>query len=254
MRPIIFLISLFLSFSTYSTEEIIQRKNYTLSYNEDHEVANWVAYELDHEKLQNCVKRRNNFRIDPDISTGSAAPEDYKNSGYDRGHLVPAGDMKHTREAMNDTFYYSNMSPQPPRFNQGIWARLEHLMRSWGIKYKSILLITGPVLKDNLPSIGVRNDVSVPEEYFKLILRKQGQSWEGIAFIMKTDVTSTDLRSYVTSIDTVERKTGIDFFKDLPDEVEEDVESKFNIKNWDFSGRFEYLPCRTSVTQQRKWY
>ena len=245
MRPLIIFLFLFISLTAYSAEEIIRRKNYTLSYNEDHEVANWVSYELGHDKLQNCVKRRNNFREDPAVSTGSATHEDYKNSGYDRGHLVPAGDMKHTREAMSDTFYYSNMSPQPPRFNQGIWSRLEHLMRSWGLKYKSILLVTGPVLKDNLPSIGVRNDISVPEEYFKVILRRQGKSWEGIAFIMNVDAASSDLRTYATSIDSVERKTGIDFFRNLSDEIEE-VENRFNVRNWDFSGKFEYLPCRTS--------
>lgn len=238
-------ILLLLSFNTFSAEEIIKRPHYTLSYNEDHEVANWVAYELDHHKLRNCVKRTDNFRPDPLITTGTAVSADYKGSGFDRGHLVPAGDMKQDRQAMNDTFYFSNMTPQPPKFNQGRWGQLELLIRSWGLKYKKIWIVTGPVLVDNLSFIGSKNKVSVPEVYFKVILRETENSYDGIAFLMSTDVPHTDLAAYATTINQVEEVTGIDFFQFLNDADEERIEEKSEIMRWDFKGKFEYLPCQT---------
>lgn len=234
---------LIFTFSSYCAEEIIKRKNYTLNYNEDHEVANWVSYELDHTKLQNCTKRNDNFRSDPLITTGSATDNDYRGSGFDRGHLVPAGDMKHTLEAMSDTFYFSNMTPQPSSFNRGIWSRLENLMRSWGLRYGKIWIVTGPVLKDNLRAIGNRNQVSVPEEYFKVILKKENQAFVGIGFLMSTNLISGKLEEYVVTINEVEELTGFDFFQFLDDKVEEEIEQRSETKNWDMSGRFQYLPC-----------
>lgn len=250
-----FLLTLFLiPFSVLSAEEIIKHQFYTLSYNEDHEVANWVSYELDHHKLQNCVKRSNSFRPDPMVSTGSAVASDYKGSGFDRGHLVPAGDMKFSREAMRETFFFSNMTPQPGPFNQGKWGQLENLMRAWGKKYKKIWIVSGPILQSGLPVIGKENQVSVPDEYYKIILRENGASFEGIAFLMHTDVPYQDLKSYVTTINEVERLSGFDHFKFLPDSTEEKVEGKSDVKNWDFNGKFEYFPCQASVDQSQTSY
>jgi endonuclease G len=242
-------IALLFSFAAVAVEEIIHRQYYTLSYNEDHEVPNWVSYELDHYKLQNCVKRANRFKEDPLVSTGSTNSEDYRGSGFDRGHLLPAGDMKFSKQAMSDTFYFSNMSPQPPRFNRLRWAKLESLMRAWALKYKKIWIVTGPVLENNLPTIGKDNVVSVPNLYFKVILRKIGTKFEGIGFLMSTDTPHAELKAYVTSINEVEAVTNIDFFQFLDDEVEHTAEEEVNLAGWDFNGKFEYLPCQTSVAQ-----
>lgn len=239
----------FISLNVFSAEEIIQHKYYTLNYNEDHEVANWVSYELDHSKLENCVKRSNSFRIDPAVSTGSATANDYKGSGFDRGHLVPAGDMKFTSQAMKDTFFFSNMTPQPGPFNQGRWGQLENLMRSWALKYKKIWIVTGPILMPNLPVTGKENQVSIPDEYFKIILRQQGSSYEGIAFLMHTDVPYKDLASYVTTIDQIEKLSGFDFFQFLRDDIEDTVEKRADLPSWDFNAKFEYLPCRALADQ-----
>jgi endonuclease G len=240
---------LFFSVSAFSSEEIIKKKFYTLNYNEDHEVANWVSYELDQARLQNCVKRKNSFRPDPAVSTGSSSDEDYRGSGFDRGHLVPAGDMKFSAEAMKDTFFFSNMTPQPPKFNQGQWGKLENLIRSWGAKYGKIWIVSGPILRDNLPFIGKKNRVSVPEEYFKVIIRQNGSSFEGIGFVMGTDVPHRNLDQYVKTIDEVEELSSFDFFKNIPRAQEERVERTVNKRNWDFTGKFEYFPCQTSVAQ-----
>jgi endonuclease G len=244
-----FISFLLVSLAAWSAEEIVNKKYFTLNYNEDHEVANWASYELDHTKLQNCVKRTDNFRPDPQVSTGTAVAADYRGSGYDRGHLVPAGDMKFSKEAMQDTFFFSNMAPQPPGFNRGKWGELENLMRSWGVKYKKIWIVTGPILKDNLHTIGQRNRISIPEQFFKVILREKDTSYEGIGFIMATTVPSPDLKAYVTTIDKVEELSGFDFFKFIDDKYEEKIERSVDIKKWDFTGKFEYFPCQASAAR-----
>lgn len=238
-----FIFLLVLSSSLHASEEIIRRQHYTLSYNEDHEVANWVSYEMDHSKIQNCVKRTNNFKADPLVSTGSAVPRDYKGSGYDRGHLLPAGDMKFSQGAMNEAFFLSNITPQPAKFNQVRWNRLESLVRAWVLKYEKLWIVTGPILSNNLPTIGYENQISIPDRYFKVLLRKKGNSYQGIALIMSTDIPYADLKAYVTTIDQVEDITGDDYFQFLK-KSEQVSESKTNIDQWDFTAKFEYLPCR----------
>lgn len=223
-------------------DQLISRKNYTLSYNEEHEVANWVAYPLGLAQMRSCVSRANSFKVDPLITTGSATLLDYKNSGYDRGHLLAAGDMKFDKEAMKDTFFMSNMTPQPAKFNRGRWGMLENLVRAWAIKYEKIWIVTGPVLKQNLPQIGY-SKVSIPFEYFKAIIRLEGNSYKGIAFLMNTDVPYPDLNTYSLSINQVEDISGVDFFPFLSDEIEEEIESEMNLNDWDFKAKFNYLPC-----------
>lgn len=224
-------------------DQIIKRSHYQLSYNNEHEVANWVAYTLDHTKIKNCVSRKDDFRADPEILDGSAVLADYSGSGFDRGHLVPAGDMKFDRSAMSSTFFLSNMTPQPAKFNRGLWSSLENLMRAWAFKYKQVWIVTGPVLSEDLPVIGRQNQVSVPSEYFKVILRKESGKWKGIAFLIATSVPFPQLASYAVSIDTIEDMTGIDFFPTLNDSSEEEAESQENESAWDMKAKFNYLPC-----------
>lgn len=235
--------------TSYTPGETIKRTYYTLNYNEEHEVPNWVEYSLEKNQLQNCAKRARGFKIDDLLSTGSATPEDYRNSGYDRGHLVPAGDMKINRQAMLDTFYLSNVSPQPSRFNQGKWSHLENLVRAWAYNYEKIWIVTGPVLRGSLPWIGVQNQVSVPEQYFKVILKRSSRGYLGIAFLMSTSVPYSDLKLYSLDIDKVEELTGINFFPFLTYQEEEVAERSFDISHWDFNARFAYLPCRALEVQ-----
>ena len=225
-------------------DQVIERDYYSLSYNEEHEVANWVAYPLGHPQIKGCVPRTDAFRIDPLITTGSANLQDYQNSNFDRGHLLPAGDMKFNKQAMRDTFYMSNMAPQPAKFNRGRWSMLETLMRSWALKYQQIWIVTGPILKEKLPTIGA-NKISVPVEYYKVILRKDGTRYKGIGFLMSVDVPYPDLVSYSLSINQIEDLSGVDFFPFLNDNDEEEIESETGIDDWDFKAKFSYLPCST---------
>ena len=133
-----------------SGDQIIRHFAYTLCYDEPHEQARWVAYELTLAETNGPEERASGFFEDPAVTTGSATDTDYAGSGYDRGHLAPAGDMTWSDRAMHESFYYSNMSPQVPSFNRGIWKKLETLVRAWAQVYDGILIATGPVLEPDL--------------------------------------------------------------------------------------------------------
>ena len=212
-------------------EIVISHVGYSLSYNEAHEQANWVAYELTKEETNQIWERTDKFLIDPKVKTETANDKDYSESGYDRGHLAPAGDMGWTTTAMAESFYYSNISPQVPGFNRGIWKRLEELVRTWAVENESVYVVTAPVLITGLPTIG-KNKVSVPNFFYKVILDYKEPSIKGIGFIIPNIGSSEQLQMYAVSIDSVEALTGIDFFPSLPDEQENIIESTLNIKSW----------------------
>lgn len=211
---------------------MVDHEYYTLSHNEEHEQANWVMYKLTASYVTDkSYKRMDNFRSDPDIPTGSAAPSDYKGSGYDRGHLLPAADMGWSADAMSLTFLMSNMSPQAPSFNRGIWKKLETRVREWAIEDGLLYVVTGPVLVNGLPEIG-EEQVSVPKYFYKVILDYQEPEIKGIGFVMANRKSKLDIYHYAVSIDSVEKLTGLDFFPALPDAFEEQLESKANLSQW----------------------
>jgi endonuclease G len=216
----------------YSDSEIYEYAGFTLKYNEEYEQAEWVAYQLTKEEVLGEFGRRNNFRKDPLILTGSATLKDYKGSGYDRGHLAPAGDMKWSKEAMSDSFYMSNMSPQLPQFNRGIWKSLEALVRKWAIEHEEIYIITGPILTDGPYETIGENEVAIPKRYYKVILDYVGPDIKAIAFIISNEKSKIPLCAFAVTVDTVEYITGIDFFYLLPDEIEEDLEGQAHYFAW----------------------
>jgi endonuclease G, mitochondrial len=210
---------------------VIQHTAYSLEYCEKHEQAYWVAYELTKSETEKKFERTDKFIVDPTVSTGTANAEDYAKSGYDRGHLAPAGDMAWSEKSMIESFYYSNMSPQLPGFNRGIWKRLEELVRDWAIENESIYVVTGPILKKDLPTIGA-DKVSVPERYYKVILDYKEPSLKAIAFVLPNESSQESLTKYVVSIDSVEILTGIDFFPKLDDKEETRIEKTVCISCW----------------------
>ncbi len=216
------------------SDVIIHHVGYVLSYNETHKQANWVAYELTLEEVNGIFERTNDFRPDPMVKTGSATLADYRGSGYDRGHLAPAADMKWSAIAMSESFYMSNMSPQRPSFNRGIWKMLEEQVRKWAVDNKSVYIATGGMLIPGLGKIGP-NGVSVPEKFYKVILDYQEPELKGIGFILLNKGSKEPLQNYAVTIDKVESMTGIDFFYALPDEIEEEIESRVDLSRWDFS-------------------
>ena len=215
-----------------SNDDIISHFYYTLSYNEQHEQADWVAYKLTRNMIENgSYKRTDDFRPDFKIKSGSSQLSDYKSSGYDRGHLCPAGDMKNSLIGMSESFLMSNISPQNPSFNRGIWKSLEGTVRTWAVNNEEIYIVTGPVLNDIIGKIG-SNAVSVPKYFYKVILDYNQPEVKAIGFIIENKKGESTLSSYAVSVDDVEKMTGIDFFHQLSDEVENKVESSFSVDKW----------------------
>ncbi len=176
-------------------------------------------------------KQTNDFREDPAVKTGSAQLEDYRHSGFDRGHLVPAADMKWSEVAMSETFLLSNISPQNRSFNAGIWENLESTARKWAAKNEHIFIVTGPILQDSLFSIG-ENGVSVPQKFYKIILDLQPPVYKCIAFIIPNAHTQLDFWHYVVTVDEVESLTGLDFFPLLEDNLQDSLEMLMDTKAW----------------------
>jgi len=237
MKKIIFLF-IFLPFIVFSQSisdffptnngQLVNHTFYSISYSEQHEQAEWVFYEIKKERILSVASRRNNFRIDEKISTYSSTLLDYKGSGYDRGHLAPAKDFSFNTIAMSESFYMSNMSPQDPSFNRGIWGKLEKLVRTWG-SYSNIYVVTGPILSSCSSFIG-SNKVCVPEYYYKVIYDPSEQKM--ISFILPNIKGDQDLDYYVCTTDSLENLTNIDFFSILEDNLEEKLESEIHKHLW----------------------
>ena len=213
-------------------DTIIEHKGYSLLYNEKHKQASWVSYVHTSQKLEGKVKRKNRFTMDPKVKRKSSKTSDYSNSGYDRGHLAPAADMSWSEEVMRESFYMSNVSPQLPSFNRGIWKSLENSVRIWCLEADSLFVVVGPILEDTLESIG-ENEVSVPNDFFKVILRFKYPSIQGIGFLMKNEKSKESIFSFAHSIDFIEEKTGLDFFYLFPDKVELQFEKEFDLRIWE---------------------
>lgn len=214
--------------------QLIKHYAFTLCYSELHEQAAWVAYELTRTETQKIAERTNKFLIDPLVKTGSATNADYKASGYDRGHLAPAADMGWSALAMKESFYYSNMSPQLPTFNRGIWKQLEELVRDWAIAEDTLLVVTGPILREGLPSIGV-NKVSIPEYFYKAVLDVSGKSHKAIGFILPNRAGFEPLQNYTVSIDSLESVSGLELYPQLSDLDERNLEKTICIPCWDWN-------------------
>jgi endonuclease G len=214
-------------------DTLLRYTGFTISYNEDNEQPAWVAYILTADEVQSGNEDRSeNFRPDKNIATGSATLKDYSGSGYDRGHMAPAADMKWSKVTMSESFLLSNMSPQEQGFNRGIWSRLEAKVRDWAVKNDSLLVITGPVLRGINKYIG-ENRVGVPGYYFKVIADISAPSYKVIAFLLENRSSTADLMDYAITIDSLEKVTGYDFFPSMPDkDMAERMEKNIYKRLW----------------------
>lgn len=212
-------------------EQIIKHLGFTVSYNEKLLIPNWVAYKLTREMVRGTVKRTGDFIPDPLVRGGSATKYDYSYSGYDRGHMAPAGDMKWNRQAMIESFYLSNICPQNNNLNGGDWRILEEKVRSWAEQYGTIYVVCGPVMADKYKTIG-ENRVAVPAGFFKVLLRKTHNGYTAIGYFMKNEAGHKKLFTYAMSVSDIEILTGIDFFPSLPNRIEKEVEERFYLTDW----------------------
>ena len=223
--------SLFDYLPTSTTGAIYSHSSYSFSYSENHEQSEWVAYVLEKNDLTNLNFQRPFFEQDPLVETASADWRNYKNSGYDKGHLCPAADRKSSFSDYNETFFTSNISPQKHDFNSGVWNRLEEKVRYWALKYDGLYVVTGGVLNDNLKSIG-KEKVSVPKYFYKVLLTKDGSRM--IGFLVPHQKSNRPIYEFTATVDDIEKMTGIDFFPKLSDTIENELESKSDYKEWSF--------------------
>jgi endonuclease G len=215
-------------------DQLVRYSYYTISYSNEHRNAEWVAYELLGARLDLSNRReRQNFKSDPNVR-GEASSSDYRNSGYDRGHLVPAHDMDFNKDAMSESFYMTNVSPQVPDFNRGIWKSLEGNVRKWAKKEKRLYVITGPLLKKTIEEADriSPNGPTIPRGFFKIVVDYEGGEKKGIAFMFKNKNIDQPLERFVTTIDLVEKYTNLDFFPDLTAAEEASIESVSDISLW----------------------
>lgn len=216
--------------------EVHSYNGFQLCYRESYEDAEWVAYVLTRDELNAVTERSNKFRADKAISTGSATPGDYTNSGYDRGHLAPAADLEWSTESMEDSFLMSNMTPQAPDFNRGMWKSLEEQVRKWAEEFGELVIVTGPILEKDASEykkIG-KNEVAVPEYFYKVLLAQSSNGTKfGLAFILPNSKCEGSIWDYACSIDNVEQRTNLNFFSLLDDPTENQLEANTNLSFWE---------------------
>lgn len=216
-------------------EIILMKSQFIISYNIETLCPNYVCWSLDAERVSGTVKRTDNFHADPVLAGNSRVEtSDYSGSGYDRGHLCPAGDNKNSETAMDESFCMTNICPQNQSLNRGAWNELEQQCRDWARDYGTLYICCGPIFDSSKPrKIGTRKDVkiSVPDRFFKVILFL-GRVPKAIGFIYPNEPCNEDIRDYAVSVDKVEEITGMDFFFQLDDEEEEKLESVCNPSAW----------------------
>ncbi len=216
---------------------LIGYTGFTVSFNPDAHQPNYVAWELTADETDGSISRSDEFASDPDVE-GCPTLADYRRSGFDRGHMIPAADVKWDADAMRQSHLLTNITPQDHKLNAGAWATLEANCRTWARRDSALIIISGPVLSDRMPrSIGSDNTIPVPERFFKVILSPYTNPPRGIAFIMPNGAVTGGVQAAATTIDNVEAITGFDFFAALPDEIENQVEQQCEYHVWQRKNR-----------------
>lgn len=212
-------------------EQILYRKTYVVSYNYETKNPNWVAWHLTADHATGDIPRQNDFIEDISVPTPRATLADYRGSGYDRGHMCPAGDNKWDSEAMYESFYLTNMCPQNSSLNSGVWNKFEMDCRVWAKRFGDIYIVCGPIYFNKVHKMIGDNKIFVPEAFFKVVLCLNGKP-KGFGIIARNTDGLSKRDLYYNSIDQVERITGYDFFPSLPDDVEDAVESSYDTSDW----------------------
>lgn len=213
--------------------QLVRHRAFTVSYNETHEQPEWAAWRLTAERSRGTLPRPERaFHPDPAVRTRTADYPDYSRSGYDRGHLVPNGDMRWDAHAQAESFLLSNICPQRHSFNDGVWRLLEEACRHWARSRGSLYIITGPVLKPGLERIGRETKISVPTHFWKLVVETEGPEVTAIAFLIPHQDTHRPFMDFAITVDSLERALGCDFLSALPDSTETQLEAHIDTEYW----------------------
>ena len=212
--------------------QLIAHTGFTLSYNEEWRISNWVAYQMDGQRLITTVPKSNNFVPDPAVNGMTAENSDYRGiQPYSRGHMAPSADMRWSSESELECNYLSNIVPQEARLNSGLWNRIEQYVRNNVTNWGTVYICTGPIVEPGYTTVGA-NNVVVPQKLFKVLLRKNKDQWAAIGFVVNNEACSGNMFNYAVPVDSVEALTGHDFFYNLPDNIENVIESSYNRNEW----------------------
>ena len=203
---------------------------FAVHFNGSWGIANCAAYELVGNELDGTAERAVGFMPDPGVK-GCPSPQDYAGSGMDRGHLVPAADLKWDPEAMRQSFLMTNICPMHKALNEGGWAKLEEKVREWTSRDSALLVFTGPVVSESDSTLA-DGRVTVPNAFYKVVMAPCVRPRRAIAFIYPNGHSNGRLRQYAVSVDEVEQRTGLDFFPTLPTKEQEQLESTVNLDAW----------------------
>ena len=207
-------------------EIVLKRIGYTVSYNNTYKTPNWVAWELTREETQGKEDRKDKFVPDPDLPEPRVEHADYTRSGYDRGHMAPAADMKWSEEAMAQSFYMSNICPQNQKLNRDDWGDLEETCREWAKKYGRGYIVCGPIYDKKNPKRIGKHQVAVPDRFFKVVLIENRKNPMAMGFLFDNAAHHQALEKYMVTVDSVEAVTKLDFFSKLSDSVENRIEAE----------------------------
>ena len=216
--------------------QIIEYTGFTVSFNYKHGIPNYSVWELTPDRVYGINPRNSRFRPDPK-AYGCPDLSDYRNSGYDRGHMAPAGDMKWDTKAMTDSHYLTNICPQSHDLNGGVWKSIEKLCRNWALRDSLLVIVSGPVLTDRITTFIGEGHVSVPSRFFKVVLAPTVNPPRAIGFVASQWDANVPMQDMVRTVDEIEEITGLDFFKALPDSLEEYVESRTSLGQWNSKSR-----------------
>lgn len=215
---------------------IIVHTGYTLSYNTSTNCPNWVAWELTDDEVAGAeASRSNDFRGDPEVPVRNRVQTtDYKGTGYDRGHMCPAADMKWSIDAMSECFYMSNICPQVPVLNQRWWEHVESACRRWASREGRIYICCGPFFEPHKRPATIGRDVKVrvPDGFFKVVLSLRPGQEKAIGFVYRNNDERQTMEDAATTVDEVEHLTGMDFFSSLEDETENALEASYDLRAW----------------------
>lgn len=211
--------------------QIKDYEGFTVSFNKNNHTPNWVAWELLSSETDGANNRSNSFWQDPDLD-GCPDTSDYKRSGYDRGHMCPAADQKWSSTAMNDCFTFGNMVPQDHALNSGAWQTLESKERQWARRDSAILIVAGPIYEESDQERIGKTGVRVPSAFFKVFAAPYADKPRGIAFVYPNMTSPGNMENYVMTIRDVEKITGYDFFYNLPDDIENEIETVSSFREW----------------------
>jgi endonuclease G len=206
--------------------QVIHRTGYTLAYDAKTRTPQWVAWELTKKETHGTEERSNDFQPDPDVKGAKVVTKDYSHSGYDRGHMAPAADMKWSKKAMKESFYMSNICPQDHNLNTSDWSELENKSRQWARRYGKVYIVCGPIYNGKRNEYIGDHRVKVPDAFFKVVLINEKKKQCAMGFYFENEAGERKLQEYLVPVDRLEQLTGMDFFSALPDNLEDRLEAE----------------------------